>query len=166
MDRAPTPRLALAPGLREKPTSHRESGLSNQQNLSNSGLERNIVIHVVKPRRRLGCRCWPAGRCGSRGARGRADLAGGGGLLAEVFLATVAGACTTATSASAATQQLQGFGHGCGGVLGRAFLVGPLAGAQAAFHIAGTALFQVLAGDLGQAVEEHRAVPFGFFTLF
>jgi hypothetical protein len=45
-------------------------------------------------------------------------------------------------------------------------LVGPLAGAQAAFHIHLRALAQVLAHDFGQAAVEDHAVPFGGFAHF
>src|SRR6218665_399 len=48
-----------------------------------------------------------------------------------------------------------------GAVPVHAVLVGPLAGTQTAFHVHLRALAQVLAGDLGQAAIEDRAVPLG-----
>src|SRR5690606_25285021 len=48
--------------------------------------------------------------------------------------------------------------------VGAGFLVLPLAGLQAALDVDRTALLQVFARDLGQAVVEHHAVPFGFFA--
>jgi hypothetical protein len=68
-----------------------------------------------------------------------------------------------ATAAFAAAEQLHFGGDDVGGVLLHAVLVGVLARLQAAFDVDRAALLQVFAGDLGHAVKEGDAVPFGFF---
>ena len=70
----------------------------------------------------------------------------------------------TATAVTA-TEELHVVSDHFGGIDVLAFLVLPLAGLQAALDIDWAAFFQVLAGDLGQAVVEHHPVPFGFLDL-
>jgi hypothetical protein len=91
-------------------------------------------------------RCAPAGRCAARALRSPAHVV-----------------AAHATAAFAAAQQLHLGGHDVGGVLFHAVLVGVLARLQAPFDVDRAALLQVFAGDLGHAVEEDHAVPFGFF---
>src|SRR5204862_2117862 len=87
-----------------------------------------------------------------------------------LFAAAIVGAATFVTAAAAfaafaATEHLHLFGDDLGGVVFLAFLVGPLARLQAPFDIDRASLFQVLAGDLGEPVEERDPVPFGLFDL-
>jgi hypothetical protein len=97
-----------------------------------------------------GSRWAAAGRdAGGRAARGR--------TLAAHVVATAGRAAFTAA------QQLHLGGHDVGGVLLHAVLVGVLAGLQAPFHVDRATLLEVFTGDLGHAVEEGDAVPFGFF---
>ena len=78
--------------------------------------------------------------------------------------AAVAAATTTTFVATVtAAEQLHLVGNDFGGVGVAAFLVLPLAGLEAAFHVDGAALAQVFTGNLGQAVIEDDAVPFGLF---
>src|SRR6185369_16045388 len=72
---------------------------------------------------------------------------------------------TTAAHALAAAEQLHLVRDDLGGVVVLAFLVLPLARLQAALDVDRTALLQVFAGDLRQAVVEDHAVPFGLFLL-
>ncbi len=68
--------------------------------------------------------------------------------------------------AIAAAEQLHAVADHFGRIFLDAFLVGPLARLQAALDIDGAALFQVFAGDLGLAPEQHHRVPFRFLLLF
>src|SRR5690606_41640552 len=79
------------------------------------------------------------------------------------LVAVVVGGCViaAATAAGTAVEHLHVAGAGLGGVAVLAVLPLPFAGAQAPFHIDLGALFQVLLGDLRQAVEEHHPVPLG-----
>src|SRR6266849_8811346 len=65
-----------------------------------------------------------------------------------------------------AAEHLHAVGDDFGGGALLAFLVLPLAGAQGPFDVDLRALLQVFAGDLGEAAEEHHAVPLGAFLLF
>ncbi|TSE23023.1 hypothetical protein Taqua_01861 [Tepidimonas aquatica] len=69
-------------------------------------------------------------------------------------------------AAFAAAQQLQLGGDDVHRVALDAVLAGVLAVLQTAFHVDRAAFFQVLAGDLGQAVVEGDAVPLGVFDDF
>ena len=101
-----------------------------------------------------------------------ADFAAGlpagarGAGRAAAFAVVVAAAARTTAHAFAAAEQLHLLGDDLGGVVVLAFLVLPLAGLQAALDVHRAALLQVFTGDLGQAVVEHHAVPFGLFLLF
>src|SRR4029450_10065154 len=75
-------------------------------------------------------------------------------------------AAAPATTAFTRTQELHFLGDDLGRVAILAFLVLPFARLQPAFDIDRTAFLQILAGDLGQPVVEHDAVPFGLFLLF
>src|SRR5450830_989818 len=143
--------------------------------LANSCLERNVVVHVVEARGRLGRRL---ARYGRRCARCRGRCAGGIAATRTAAIAsTAAGALrvTAATAAAllriaaivlaargaalalAAAEHLHLVGADFGGVFFDAVLVGPLARAQAAFDVDLRALAQVLAGDFGQAAVEDDA---------
>src|SRR5690606_4099570 len=62
-------------------------------------------------------------------------------------------------------QHLHLVGHDFGAVaVGAGVFILPLACFEPAFDIDRAALAQVFARDLGQAVVEHHAVPFGFFA--
>src|SRR5450830_670697 len=68
--------------------------------------------------------------------------------------------------ALAAAQHLHLVGADFGAVFFDAGLVGPLAGAQRAFHIDLRTLAQVLACDFSQTAVEHHTVPLGGFLHF
>ena len=89
----------------------------------------------------MGC-----GRGAARGTVVAASLVTGG--LAHAF---------------AATEHLHLVGDDVGRVFLNAIFVGVLAGFQAAFHIDGAALFEVLAGDFSQFAKEGDTVPLGLF---
>ena len=68
---------------------------------------------------------------------------------------------------SALAQHLHAVGTNLGGIsLLAAGLVGPLAGAQAAFHIDLATLAQVLADDFSQTAIEYNAVEFCCLLVF
>src|SRR6185436_20593558 len=69
------------------------------------------------------------------------------------------------TGARARAEHLHAVAHDLGGVAVLAFLVLPLARAQAALDVDLRALLQIFAGDLGQAAEEGDAMPLGGFLL-
>ena len=81
--------------------------------------------------------------------------------VAAELAAAVVGA---AAHAFAAAEHLHLLGDDLGGVLLDAVLVVPLARLQAPLDVDRAALLQVLAGDLGQAVVEDDAVPFGLLV--
>ena len=94
-------------------------------------------------------------RRGSRGCSAGRRIAAAGRVVAVVISAG-------ATHAFAATQHLHLIYANLGAVaVLPALLVGPFAGADAAFHINLRAFAQVLPGNFGQAAVEHQAVPFG-----
>src|SRR5690606_31942505 len=69
--------------------------------------------------------------------------------------------CWLALPLSLAIQHLQLARDDLGGVTVGAVLGLPLPGAQTALNVYLRALAQVLASDLGQAVEKHHVVPLG-----
>src|SRR5215475_12337291 len=109
-------------------------------------LEGNIVVHVVELARGL--------------LRGLA-LGHSHGRL--VLVAAVAR--RRVARALPAAEHLHTLGDDLGGVTLLAFLVLPLARAQGPFDVDLRALLQVFARDLGEAVEEHHAVPLGALLL-
>src|SRR5262245_12385662 len=108
--------------------------------------ERNIVVHVVEL---------------ARGFLRRLALARGHGRL--VLVASGPGA--RVPHPRAAAEHLHALGDDLGGVALLAFLVLPLARAQGPLDVDLRALLQVFARDLGEAVEEHHAVPLGALLL-
>ena len=79
----------------------------------------------------------------------------------------VMAATTVAIAVSPAAQHLHLFGHDVRGVaILPGVLVLPLTRFQAAFDVDRTAFAQVFARNLGQAVVENDAVPFGVFAAF
>src|SRR5690606_8142801 len=133
--------------LFQKPVSQRgEPPLSRSANL-----ERNVVVQV--------------GQIGGFRAlllllsRSRTLLRRACRSLGEVT------ATGTAHFVPTTTQHLHLVGDDFRGVAVLAgFLVLPLAGLDAAFHVDGAALAQIFACNFGQTVVEHHTVPFGFFT--
>src|SRR6218665_4215253 len=85
-------------------------------------------------------------------------------VLARIFAAVIGrasgGACRRGAMVTRG-EHLHLIRADLGAVPVPAVLVGPLAGTQTAFHVHLRALAQVLAGDLGQAAIEDRAVPLG-----
>src|SRR6185436_4558298 len=69
------------------------------------------------------------------------------------------------TGARARAEHLHAVAHDLGGVAVLAFLVLPLARAQAALDVDLRALLQIFAGDLGQLAAEDDAVPLGLLLL-
>src|SRR5215467_4423705 len=107
--------------------------------------ERNIVVHVVELARGL-----LGGLAFTRGDR---------------RLVVVAAARARVAHPRAAAEHLHALGDDLGRVALLAFLVLPLARAQRALDVDLRALLQVLARDLGEAVEEHHAMPLGALLL-
>src|SRR5687768_2464896 len=112
--------------------------------------ERNVVVHLVER---------PAALLALLGLA--AATRAGRGRLARHGLRPAA-----ATAAAAAAQHLHAVRDDLGGVLVLAFLVLPLAGADAALDVDRRAFLEVLAGDLRELAEEGDAVPLGVLLRF
>src|SRR5467141_1700293 len=106
-------------------------------------LERNIVVHVVELAR---------------------------GFLRGLVLARGDGfsrfAAARLSRTLPASEHLHAVGDDFGGGALLALLILPLARAQGSFDVDLRAFLQVFAGDLGEAAEEHHAVPLGAFLFF
>src|SRR4051812_27982131 len=137
-----TPSAGAPPGGRRHCSGSRRSAWAAIISLI---LERNVVFHVVELAGRL-----------LRDARRRLGLARLGGHRLRARL----------PRARARTGHLHAVGHDLGGVAILAFLVLPLARAQAPLHVDLRTLLQIFARDLGQPAAKHDAMPLGFLFLF
>src|SRR6266850_2903499 len=141
-DHAARRALSKTAGARRGHDRHRRSRGSPPR-LPPKRLERDIVVHVVEL---------------ARGFLRGLVLARGNGL--SCF------AAARFSRALPAPEHLHAVGDDFGGGALLAFLVLPLARAQRSFDVDLRAFLQVFAGDLGQAAEEHDAVPLGAFLFF
>src|SRR5690242_16609386 len=114
---------------------------------NDGGLERDIVVHIVEL---------------PRGLLGRLAFAGRDRRL--VLVAPLARACVPHSRAAA--EHLHALGNDLGGVALLPLLVLPLARAQGALDVDLRALLQIFPRDLGEAVEEHHAMPLGALLFF
>ena len=114
---------------------------------SRRGLERNVVVHLVERAAfaRRGAFARRRRRRAVRRAAGSRAIGSG--------------------PAAAAAEQLHAVGDDLGRVALLAFLVLPLARADAAFDVDRRALLQVFARDLGGLAEERDAMPLGVLLL-
>src|SRR6267143_1858091 len=141
-DHAARRALSKTAGAHTGPDRHRR-GRGNPARVPPKQLERDIVVHVVEL---------------ARGFLRGLVLARGDGLsrlAAARFSRTLP-----------ASEHLHALGDDFGGGALLAFLVLPLARAQGPFDVDLRAFLQVFAGDLGEAAEEHHAVPLGAFLFF
>src|SRR5690606_25601532 len=127
-----------------------------------SGLERDVVIDVFEVGRGLATTA--ATGTTARPSAGTTASAAPATAAATARAGAVAATATTALAAFTAAEQLHLVGDDLGRPAILAFLVLPLAGLQVALDVAGAAFLEVLAGDLGESVEEHHPVPFGFLA--
>lgn len=111
-----------------------------------SALERDVVTQIVERGLRL-------------------VLRGGRGVIGRLVVAATATAGRR-THTLARTEHLHVVAANFGGVALLAILIGPLAGAQAAFDIDLRALLQILAANLGQLAESRDTDPLGHFLAF
>src|SRR3954465_13951916 len=113
--------------------------------------ERNLIIEIA-------ALAAPARHRGLPFARGRARRA-------EVAaLGVVAATSAAARAIEHGQRRVEPLQHHFGRVFLHALLVGPFARLQRAFQVNLGALLEILLGDLGQPlVEDHHAVPLGFF---
>src|SRR5690606_36125137 len=120
--------------------------------------ERDVVVDALEVLSRSGRAAGASAAAGFPAAA--ATRAAGSAAVAAATTATA----TTALAAFTAAEQLHLVGDNLGRPAILAFLVLPLAGLKVALDVAGAAFLEVLAGDLGESVEEHHPVPFGFLA--